>query len=142
MKQNKEPRNEPSCCCSVTKSYLTLCDPVKCNRSGFLVLHIFLSLLKLMSIESLLPSNHLIIVVPFSFCPQCFPAQHQGIFQWIDSSHSAGQSIGVSVSPSALPPNIQSFYSLRLTGLIPLLSKRLLRVFSSTTVWKHQFFVA
>ena len=52
---------------------------------------------------------------------------------------SGGQSIGVSASTSVLPMNIQGWFPLGLTGLISLLSKGLSRVFSSTTVWKHQF---
>ena len=53
-----------------------------------------------------------------------------------------GQSIGVSASVSVLPMNIQGWFPLGLTGLISLLSKGFSRVFSSTTVWKHQFFCA
>ena len=53
---------------------------------------------------------------------------------------SGGQSIGVSASASVLPMNIQSWFLLGLTGLIFLQSKGLSRIFSSSTVWKHQFF--
>ena len=53
---------------------------------------------------------------------------------------SGGQSIGALASSSVLPVNIQGWFSLGLTGLISLQSKRLSRVFSSTTIWKHQFF--
>ena len=80
-------------------------------------------------------------VVPFS-CLQSFPAQ--GLFQWVSSSSesfaSRVQRIGASASASVLPMNIQGWLSLELTGLISLLCKGLSRVFSSTTVWKHQFF--
>ena len=68
-------------------------------------------------------------------------SQHQGLFQWI-SWPSGGQSIGVSASKSVLPMNTQDWFPLGLTGLISLQSKGLLRVFSSTTHWKHQFFCA
>ena len=79
-------------------------------------------------------------VVPFSFCPQSFPAS--GSFQMSQFFTSGGQSIGVSASASVLPVNIQDWFPLGLTGLISLLSKGLSRVFSNTTVQKHQFFGA
>ena len=95
------------------------------------------SLLKLMSIKSEMPSNHLISVVPFSSCLQSFPASASvPMSQFFPSG---GQSIGASVSASVLPMNIQGWFHLGLTGLITLQSKGLLRVFSSTTVQKHQF---
>ena len=90
------------------------------------------SLLKLMSIESMMPSNHLILCCPFSSCPQPFPAS--GSFPMSCLFASSGQSIGASASASVLPKNIQGWFPLGLTGLISLLSKGLLRVISSTTV--------
>ena len=65
--------------------------------------------------------------------------QHQGLFQWVTSG---GHSIGVSTSASVLPVYIQDWFPLGLTGLISLQSKGLSRVFSNTTVQKHQFFGA
>ena len=76
-------------------------------------------------------------VVPFSSCLQSFPAS--GSFPMSQFFTSCGQSTGVSVSASVLPMNIQDWFLLGLNGLISLLSKGLSRVFSSTTVWKHQF---
>ena len=76
-------------------------------------------------------------VVPFSFCLQSFPAS--GSFLMSQFFVSGGQSIRVSVSASVLPINIQDWFPLGLTGLISLQSKGLSRVFSNTTVWKHQF---
>ena len=73
----------------------------------------------------------------FSFCLQSFPASESFRINWLCAS--GGQSIGASAS-AVLPMSIQGWFSLRLTGLISLLSKRLSRIFSSTTVWKHQFF--
>ena len=67
-------------------------------------------------------------------------SQHQGLFPVNQLVPSGGQSIGTSASVSVLPMNIQHWFPLGLTGLISLLSKRLSRVFSGTTVWKHQFF--
>ena len=76
-------------------------------------------------------------VVPFSLHLQSFTAS--GSFQMSQFFASGGQSIGVSASASVLPMNIQDWFSLGLTGLISLQSKGLSRVFSKTTVQKHQF---
>ena len=76
-------------------------------------------------------------VVPFS-CLQSFPAS--GSFQMSGFFTSSGQSIGVSGSASVLPMNIQDWFPLRLTGWISLQSRGLSRVFSNTTIQKHQFF--
>ena len=96
------------------------------------------SLLKLMSIESVMPSNHLILCYPFSSCLQSFPASRS--FPVSQLFASGVQSIGVSVSTSVLPMNIQDLFSLGWTGWISLQSKGLSRVFSNTTIQKHQFF--
>ena len=93
------------------------------------------SLLKLMSIESLISSNHLIL---FCSCLQFFPAS--GSFLMSQFFTSGGQSIGASASASILPMNIRNWFTLGLTGLISLLSQGLWRVFSSNTTWKRQFF--
>ena len=77
-------------------------------------------------------------VIPFSSCPQSLPAS--GAFLMSQVSASSGQRIGASAS--VLPMNIQDWFSLRLTGWLSLLSKGLSRVFSNTTVQKHQFFGA
>jgi len=71
-------------------------------------------------------------------CPQSFPAS--GSFPMSRLFTAGGQSIGASASASVLPMSIQGWFPLGLTGLIFLLSKWLSRVFSSTTVWRHQFF--
>ena len=77
-------------------------------------------------------------VAPFSFCLQSFPSS--GSFTISQLFTSGGQSIGASASAPVLPLNIQGWFPLGLTGLISLPSKWLPRVFSSTTVWKNQFF--
>ena len=77
-------------------------------------------------------------VVPFSSCPQSFPAS--GSFQMNQPFTSGGQSIGVSASTSVLPMNTQDWSPLECTGWISLQSKGLSRAFSNTTVQKHQFF--
>ena len=78
-------------------------------------------------------------VIPFSSCPQSFPASEyfpiNQFFAW------GGQSIGVSASASVLPINTQGWFPLGLTGLSSLQSKGFSRVFSSTTIQKHQFIV-
>ena len=79
-------------------------------------------------------------VVPFSSCPQSFPAS--GSFQMSQLFTSDGQSIGVSASTSVLTMNIQDWSPLGWTGWISLKSKGLSRVFSNTTVQNHQFFNA
>ena len=97
---------------------------------------IFWSLLKPMSIESVMPSNRLILYRPFSSCLQSFPAS--GSFPMSQFFSSDGQkSWSFSISPST---NIQSWFPLGWTGCISLQSKVLSRVFSNTTVQKHQFF--
>ena len=98
------------------------------------------SLLKLMSIESVMPSNHLILCRSHSSCPQSFPAS--GAFQMSQLFTSGGQNIGVSASTSVLPMNTQTWSPLGWTGWISLQSKGLSRVFSNTTVQKHKFFGA
>ena len=77
-------------------------------------------------------------LIPFSSCLQSFPAS--GSFTMSQFFSSGGQSIGVSASASVLPMNIQDRFPLGWTGWISLQSKRLSRVFSNTTVQKHQFF--
>ena len=78
-------------------------------------------------------------VSPFSFCSQSFPESWYFPMNWLFTS--GGQSIRASASASVLPMNIQGWFPLGWTGLISMLSKRLSRVFSSTTVQKHQFFI-
>ena len=79
-------------------------------------------------------------VVPFSSCPQSFSVSES--FQMRQFFTTNDQSMRVSASASVLPVNIQDWFPLGLTGWISLLSKWLLRVFSNTTVQKHQFFGA
>ena len=114
----------------------TLCDPMNCNMPGFPVLH------QPGACADSCPSSrwcHPTIsssVVPFSSCLQSFPAS--GPFLMSQPFPSDGQRIGASAS--VLPMNIQDWFPVGLTGLISLQSKGLSRVFSSTTVWRHQFF--
>ena len=130
----------PSSCChySVVKSCPTLCDPIDCStRLPFPSLFP-----RVCSNSSPLswwchPTNSS-SVIPFSSCLQSFPASGSFLMSWLFAS--GGQSIGTSASASVLPMNVQGWFPLGLTGLISLLSKGLSRLFSSTTVWKHQIF--
>ena len=99
------------------------------------------SCLKLMSIESVMPCNHLFLYLfPFSSCHQSFPASRS--FPMCQFFTSGGQSIGVSASASVLQMNTQDWSPFRWTGWISLQSKGLSRVFSNTTLQEHQFFGA
>ena len=96
------------CCCSVAKSCLTLCDPRDCNIPGSSVLHYPQSLLKFMSIESLMLSNHLILCYPPS--PFAFShSQHQGLFQWVSSLNQVAKVFSFSVSLSKWYAGLISF---------------------------------
>ena len=98
------------------------------------------SSLRLTSIKSVMPSSHLILFVPFSSCSQSLPASESfplsQLFTW------GGQSTGVSALASFLPKKSQGWSPSEWTGWISLQSQRLSRVFSNTTVQKHQFFGA
>ena len=93
------------------------------------------SLLKFMSIKSVMPSNRLIPCHPLLILPSIFPR----IFSNESVLCIRWSNIGSSASASVLPVNIQDWFPLRLTGLISLQSKGFSRVFSNTTVQKHQF---
>ena len=106
---------------------------------AFLSLTISQSLLKLMSIELVMPSNHLIPCHPLSACLQSFPAS--GSFPMTCLLASGGQYIGASASESICPMNIHK-WSFRIDWLDLLAVQGISRVFFNTTVWKHQFFSA
>ena len=126
---------------SVAQSCLTLCDPMNCRMPG-LPVH--------QKTPGFYPNScplsqwcHPTIsssVVPFSSDLQSFPAS--GSFQMSQFFASGGQSIRVSASTSVLPMNTQDWSLLGWTGWISWKSKGLSRVFSNTTVQKHQFFGA
>ena len=148
-----EPPGKP-CCCSVTQSYLTVWDPMNCSTPGFPVHHQLLELTQTHVHwvgDAIQPSHSLLPASP----PAFILSQHQSLFHesfsirvfFHESSGSfsfalGGQSIGALTLASVLPMNIQCWFPLGLTGLISLQSKGLSRIFSSTIVWKHQFFGA
>ena len=124
---------------SVALSCPTLCDPIDCNTTGFSVLYPLPELAETHVHwvgNAIQPSHPLLSPSP----PALNVSQNQGLFKWLSSS--GGQSIGVSVSTSVLPMNTQDWSPLGWTDWISLQSKGLSRVFSNTTVQKHQFFSA
>ena len=102
---------------------------------SFIISH---SLFKLMSIEPMMPSNRLILWRPL-LPPSIFPSI--GVFSSESALHIRGQSTGASASASVLPMNIQGWFPLGWTSLSSLQSTVLSRVFSSTTVQRHQLFL-
>ena len=93
------------------------------------------NLLKLRSFKSVMPSHHLILCCSLLLLPLISPSI--SLYQWVSTLGS--QSTRASTSASILPMKIQGWFSWGLTGLISLQSKELSRVFSTTTLWKHQF---
>ena len=120
-------------CCSVNQSCPTLCDPVDCNTPGFPVLHCLRSLFKLMSIELVMPSNHLILCCPLLLLPLIFPSIK--VFSNESALRIRFPKYWSFSSASVPPMNIQGWFPLGLTGLISLqykgLSKSLLQQHSS-----------
>ena len=126
---------------SVAQSCLTLCDPMNWGTPGLPVHHQFPEFTKT-HVHWVGDANLAISfsAIPFSTCPQSLPASESflmsQIFAW------GGQSTGVSALVSVLPKNTQDWSPLEWTEWISLQSKGLSRVFSNTTVQKHQFFGA
>ena len=125
---------------SVAQSCLTLCDPMNHSTPASLSITNLQSPPKPMSIESVMPSNHFILCPPLLPLPSIFPSIR------IFSSESALRmkwpkywSFSFNISPFNEHPGLISF---RMTGWISLQSKGLSRIFSNTTVQKHQFFGA
>ena len=124
---------------SVTQSCPTLCDSRDCNTPGLPAPHNSRSLPKLLSIESMMQFNHLILCHPL-LLPSIFPSIR--VFSKESVLCIRWPSIGVLASAPVLPMNIQDWSPLGWTGWISLQSTGLWRVFSNTTVQKHQFFGA
>ena len=123
---------------TVAQSCLTLCNPMDCSTPGRAVCHHSQSLLKLMFIESVMPSNYLILCHPLLLPPSIFPSIR------VFSSESVlcirwpkYWSFSFNISPSSEYSGLISF---RIDWWMSLQSKGLSRVFSNTTVQKHQFF--
>ena len=125
-----------SYCSSVTQSCPAPCDPMDCSTPGLPVHHQLLELAQTHVHwvgDAIQPSHPLSSSSPPAFSL----SQHQGLFQWVDSSHQVAKSMGASASASVLPMNIQGWSPLGLTGLLSLQSKGLSRIFSNTTVRRH-----
>ena len=123
---------------SVAQSCPILCHPMDCSMPGFPV-HYQLPELTQTHVhwlgDAIQPSHPLSSPSP----PAFNISQHQGIFQWVSSSHQVAKVFWVSASASVFPMNTQDWFPLGWTGLI-LQSKRFSRVFSNDIVQKHQFF--
>ena len=119
------------CCCSVAQSCSTLCDTMDGSMPGFSALHSLLGFVKSTFMESVMLTISSSIV-PFSSCPQSFPASVSFPMSWLFLS--GVHRIRDSASAPDLPMNIQGRLISFKTSLIFLLSKGLSRVFSSTTV--------
>ena len=94
------------CCCSVTQSCPTVCDPTGCSTPGFLVLQYLLELAQIHvhPVHEAIQSSH----TQLSPSPPAFnPSQHQGLFQWVGSWHQVAKVLGSSASASVLTMNIQ-----------------------------------
>ena len=124
---------------SVSQLCPTLCDPMDCSTPGLPVYHQLLELAQtnVHQVGDAIQLSH-----PLSSpSPPAFShSQHQGLFQMSQFFASGSQRIGVSASTSVLPMSIQDWFPLGWTDWISLQSKGLSRVFSNTTVQKHQFF--
>ena len=126
------------CCCSVAQSCPTLCNPMDCSTPGFPVLQISWILLKLMSIESVMPSNHLILCRPLLLLPSVFPnirvfSDESAVFiRWPKS-----WSFSSSISPSNEYSGLIFF---RIDWFDLFAAQGVSRVFSSPTVQKQEFF--
>ena len=126
---------------SVAQSCPTLCNPMNHSMPGPPVHHQLPEFTQThvhQVSDAIQPSHPLSSPSP----PALNPSQHQSLFQWVNSLHEVAKVLGISASASVLPMNIQDWFPLGWTGWISLQSKGLSRVFSNTTVQKHQFFSA
>ena len=145
-KFQKFPKNWTWICCTGNSlllpfSHSVVSDsatPWTAARQASLSITTSRSLFKLMSIESVMPSNHFILCHPLLLLPSIFPSIRD--FPMSQFFTSGGQSIRVSASASVLPMNIQDWFPLGWTVWISLQFKGLSRVFSNTTFQKRQFF--
>ena len=126
---------------SVAQSCLTLCNPVNRSTPGLPVHHQlreFIHTHVYQVGDAIQPCHSLSSPSP----PAPNPSQHQGLFQWVNSSHQVAKVLEFQLQPISPPIEHPGLISFRMTGWISLQSKGLSRVFSNTTVQKHQFFSA
>ena len=137
--ENGTPSTSHSQFSSVTQLCPTLCDSMNRSMPGLPVHHQLPESTQTHFHwvgDAIQPSHPLSSPSP----PALNLSQHQGLFKWVSSSHQVDKALGVSASTSVLPMNTQDWFPLGWTGWILLLFKGLSRVFSNTTVQKHQFF--
>ena len=120
---------------SIAQSCPTLCDPMDCTTPGLPVHHQLpeFTQTNVHWVSDAIQPSHPVFPSP----PAFNLSQHQDLFKWISSSLQVAKEL-VSASASVLPMNIQDWFPLGWTGWIPLQSKGLSRVFSNTTLQKHQ----
>ena len=124
-------------CCSVIKSCLTLCDPMDCSPPGFPVLYYLLEYAHVHWVGDAIQPPHLLLP-PLLLLPSVFPRIR--VFAYESALCIRWPKYWSFSFGSVLPMNIQGWFPLGLTSLISLKSKEVSRVFSNTTVQKHQFF--
>ena len=130
-----------SSCCSITQSCPTLWGPMDCSTPGLPVLHHLLEFAQIHVHwvgDAIQPSHPLFPISP----PAFNLSQHQGLFQWVSSSNQVAKVLELQLQYQSFQCIFKVWFPLRLTGLISLQSKGFSRVFSSTTIQKHQFFGA
>ena len=110
--------------CSVTQSCPSVSTPWTAARQTSLSFTVSWNLLKLMSIELVMPANHLILC-PLPSPPALSLHQHQGLFEWAGSSDQVAKILELLLQRQVLPVNIQGWFPFGLTGLVSLLSKGL-----------------
>ena len=117
-----------------------LCKPVDCSMPGFPVDHQLQGLAQthVHWVSDVIQPSHPLLSPSL---PPFYLYQHQGLFQWVSSSHQKAKVLELQLQHQSFQWNIQNWFPLGLTGLISLQSKGLSRVFSNT-VQKHQFFSA
>ena len=126
---------------SVAHSCPTLCDPIDCSMPGLLVHHQLPEFTQThvhWVSDAIQPSNPLSSPSPLTFNL----SQHQGLFKWISSAYQVAKVLEFQLQHQSFQWNIQHWFPLGWIGWISLQSKGLLRVFSNTTVQKHQSFRA
>ena len=122
-----------------SQSCPTLCDPMDCSTPGFPVHHQLPELPQTFVHrvgDAIQPSHPLLSPSP----PASNLSQHQGLFQWLSSSHQVAKVLEFQLQDQSFQLNIKDWFPLGWIGWISLQSKGLSRVFSNTTVQKHQFF--
>ena len=134
-----EPTPDPWVVVQLLSCVRPFVTPWTIARQAFLSFTISLSLPKLISIESVMPSNHLILCHPLLLLFSMFPSIRVFPMSWLSIRWPKYWSFSFNISPSSEYSGLISF---RLTGLISLQSKGFSRVFSSTTIWKNQLFGA